>query len=179
MEKTRIIKLSSLLVACALLVSAMVGVGVSADSTPEITETASIVSVNVEYREYLHLAFEVACDSVPEGAEVGIMVWSAGAKTYTSGNSLWESYELKDDGAGTDYYASQSIAAKNIGTEYQVAVVAKDADGVTLLSAPALYSIENWAETKLADPNTTDAARINLYNKVIAYGKAASGLFNK
>lgn len=177
MEKTRITKLAALLVACVLLVSAMVGVGISAISADEITETAIIVSENVEHKDYLHLAFKVELDSAPEGAEVGIMIWADGVTDYTSANKLWETYELKNDGAETDYYASQPIAAKDIATKYQAAVVARTDDGITLLSKPASYSVEAWASEKLE--SATDPARINLYNKVIAYGKAASALFNK
>ena len=177
MEKTRITKLAALLVALVLMVGAMVGVGISAVSADEITETATIASVNVEHKDYLHLAVKVDVTSAPADAEIGIMVWANGVTDFTSANKIWESYEIKFDGAETYYYASQPIAAKDIATEYKIAVVAKTADGITLLSEPASYSVAAWAESKLE--NTTDPARINLYKKVIAYGEAASGLFNK
>ena len=179
MEKTRITKLAALLVALALMVGAMVGVGISAVSADEITGTAVILSENVEHKDYLHLAFKVRVDSAPEDAVIGIMVWSAETENVTTSNRIWASYELKDDGAGTTYYASQPIVAKDIATVYKVAVVAKTADGITILSEPADYSVANWAATKLSNSETTDPARINLYKKVIAYGEAASGLFNK
>lgn len=179
MEKTRITKLAALLVALVLLVSTAVGVGVSAISADEITETAEILFKNVEHKDYLHLAFNIAVDSAPEGAEIGIMVWAAGTKNYTASNKIWSSYELKDDGAGTTYYASQPIAAKDIATVYMVSVVAKTADGVTILSLPKEYSVAAWAEECLTKTDPTDLARINLYKKVIAYGEAASARFNK
>ena len=179
MKKQRTLKLVALFSTIALLVCAMVGVGISAATAEEITETASIVSVNLEHRDYMHLAFKVETVSVPDGATVGIMVWNSGVTDYTAENKLWSNFELSNDGAGTDYYASQSISAKDIATEYQVAVVAKTDGGVTLLSKPVSYSVEAWAQTKLADPETVDPVRINLYNKVIAYGKAASAVLDK
>ena len=179
MKKIRIPKLVALLAVFALLASIAVSVGISAATAEEITETASIVSINVEHADYMHLAFKVETASVPEGAEVGIMVWNSGVKNYTAANAIWSNYVLSNDGAGTDYYASHPIAAKDIATEYQVAVVAKKGDDLTILSKPASYSIEAWAETKLANSATLDEARFNLYNKVIAYGKAASGVFAK
>ena len=178
-ERSKITRFTALIIACVLLVGAMVGFGISATTEAEMTSTAEIVTKNVEHKDYLHLAFNVAVYSAPEGAQIGIMVWSANTENYTSANKIWESYELKDDGAGTTYYASQPIAAKDIATVYRVAVVAKTADGITLLSVPAEYSVQAWAEECLAEIDPTDLARINLYNKVIAYGKAASGLFNK
>lgn len=178
MKQTKIKKITALLVCAVLLVGAVIGVGVSATTAEEIEETAAISSFNVEHRGSMHLACKVETDYVvSEGETLGIMVWAPGVKNYSSANKIWESYELKDDGAGTYYYASMPIAAKNIATEYQYAVVVKNGNTVTLLSKPAAQSIEAWAETKLE--NATDPARINLYNKVIAYGKAASAVLSK
>lgn len=178
MEKTRITKLAAIIVAFVLLLGTTIGTGVSAVVSDDIAETASIESINIEHRDFLHLAFEVVTVSVTEGAEIGIMIWDAGVTDYTVSNRIWVSYELKNDGAGTDYYSSMPIAAKNIATKYQVAVVEKTADGVTLVSKPALYSVAGWAQIKLDAPETTDPAEINLYNKVKAYGAAAAALFN-
>jgi hypothetical protein len=177
MEKTKITKLAALLVALVLMVGAMVGVGISAVSADEITETASIVRKNVEHKDYLHLAFAVQVTTAPEDAEIGIMVWADDVTDFNSANKLWASYELKFDGAETYYYASQPIAAKDIATNYKVAVVAKTADGITLLSKPAAYSVAAWAAEKLTE--NPDPARENLYKKVLAYGEAASTLLNK
>ncbi len=182
MKQTKIKKIASLLVVAAVLTCALAGIAVSAVTTDEITETARIDSVNVEHRGCMHLAYKVVTDSVPEGATVGIMVWSPSTKNYTAKNAIWENYTLSNDGAGTEYYASMPIAAKNIATEYPVAVVAKTADGeVILLSSPDNMqeptSVEAWAYKKLE--NETNPTRINLYEKVIAYGKAASAVLSK
>ena len=179
MKQTKIKKMISFLVVAAVLICTLAGFSASAVTSEEITETAEVASVNVEHRGCMHLAYKVEVQSAPEGANVGIMIWSPGTQNYTASNAIWESYVLSNDGAGTDYYASMPIAAKNIGTAYQVAVVAELDGEVTLLSVPVGISIQNWAETKLADPETTDPARINLYEKVIAYGKAASAVLSK
>ena len=164
MKQTKTKKLTALLLVAVLLAFVTVGFGVSATTAEEITETASIASFNVEHRGSMHLACKVeTAASVPEGAAIGIMVWAPDVTNYSSANKIWESYELKYDGAGTYYYASMLIAAKNIATKYQYAVVLKNGDTVTLLSKPVAQSIEAWAETKLKD--ATDPARINLYEK--------------
>ena len=143
-----------------------------------MTETATYLRYNVEHRGSMHLACKVETDYVvSEGETLGIMVWAPGVKNYSSANKIWESYELKDDGAGTYYYASMPIAAKNIATKYQYAAVVKNGNTVTLLSKPEAKSIEDWAQEKLE--SATDPARINLYNQVIAYGKASSAVLSK
>ena len=179
MKQTKIKKIASVLVVIAVLVCALAGISASAVTEGEIQVSAKIESVNVEHRGCMHLAFKVETASAPDGAVIGIMIWNKGVTNYTAQNSIWSNYELSNDGAGTDYYASMPIAAKNIATQYKVAVVAELDGEVTLLSVPVCYSIMGWAETKLADPNTTDPARINLYEKVIAYGKAASAVLSK
>ena len=177
MKQTKIKKIASVLVIVAVLVCALAGISASAVTDSEIEVSAEIKSVNVEHRGCMHLAFKVETTSVPEGATVGIMMWNSGVTNYTAKNAIWANYELSDDGAGTSYYAGMPIAAKNIATKYKVAVVAELDGEVTLLSVPASYSILEWAQTKLA--TTTDPVRINLYNKVIAYGNAASTVLSK
>lgn len=177
MKQTKIKKITALLLSAVILVCMALGLGVSAVTADDITETAKIASVNVEHRGAMHLAFKVETESVPEGAAVGIMMWAPGVENYTASNKIWENYQLSDDGAGTKYYASMPISAKDISTEYQVAVVAKDGDSVTLLSKPVSQSISAWASEKLE--TATDEARINLYKKVIAYGKAAAAVLSK
>ncbi len=177
MKQTRFTKIAALLLACVLLAGVALSFSVSATTASEITETASIKSVNVEHRDFMHLAFNVETTGEHTGT-IGIMVWAADVEDYTTANALYSSYVLKSDGAGTSYYASQSIPAKNIATKYQVAVVEKDGAGnVTIISVPEEHSVEAWAQTKLTQNPSADEA--NLYNKVIAYGQAAAAVINK
>ena len=173
MKQTKIEKISVLLVAAIILVGAIIGVGVSATTPSEITETENI-HFNVEHKGAMHLACSVETTDVPEGAVVGIMVWAPDVENCTVANKLWESYDIKDDGAGRKYYASMPIAAKDIGTQYKYAVVAKTENSVIVVSVPKPYSVADWANDKLE--HETDEARINLYKKVIAYGEAAAAV---
>lgn len=177
MIKTRFTKLAALILALTLAFGVLACIGVSAEDATQ-AETAKIASVNVEHRDMMHLAIKVEYDEAAVSGTVGIMVWESGTTDCTAENSIYSSYTLKSDGAETPtyYYASQAIAAKNINTDYLIAVVADNGEEVTLLSTPAPYSVKSWAETKLAD--NPDEAHANLYNKVLAYGNAASGLFN-
>lgn len=179
MKQTKTKKITALMLVVIILSCVAVGFGVSAVTENEITPTARISSFNVEHRGAMHLACKVETTTAPEGATIGIMVWAGDATDYSASNKIWENYEISNDGAGTEYYASMPIAAKNIATEYQFAVVAKVGNTVTLLSKPVLQSVEGWAQTKLNNSETTDPLRINLYEKVIAYGKAASQVLSK
>ncbi|MBQ8320927.1 MAG: hypothetical protein IJX92_01000 [Clostridia bacterium] len=177
MIKTRFTKLAALILALTLAFGVLACIGVSAEDGTA-TETAKIASVNVEHREMMHLAVKVEYDEAAVSGAVGIMVWESATTDCTAENSIYSSYALHSDMAEepTYYYASQAIAAKNINTDYYIAVVEKNGNEVTLLSTPALYSVKSWAETKLTQ--NPDEAHANLYNKVLAYGNAASGLFN-
>ncbi len=174
MKHTRNSKTVSLILAAVLLLGVVFSFGTSAVGADAITATESITSVNVEHRDLMHLAFQVSKNATHSGV-LGIMVWEAGVTDYTAETAIFSNFETSTDSEGTVYYAAQAVAAKDIVTEYQVAVVEKSAAGdITVISVPAAYSIAGWAQTKLADPETTDPVRINLYNKVIAYGKVAS-----
>lgn len=180
MTKSRFTKISALVLALALALGALTCIGVSAEET---NAKAEISSINVEHRDMMHLAFKIEYNGVVyTGAEetdgtVGVMVWAPDTAECTVQNKIHVSYELKYDGKGTYYYASHGIAAKYINSDFFVAVVEKDAEGnVSIISEITTFSIKGWAETKLTQ--TTDAAKLNLYNKVLAYGNAAAGVFN-
>ncbi len=177
MKNTRLTKLTAFLIISVLIVSMAAVFTTSAVTADGITETASISQVNVEHRDFMHLAFIVETEGEHTGT-VGIMIWEADVTDYTAANAIYSNYETSEDSAGNVYYSGHAIAAKNIATEYMVAVVEKDAQGeVTVISVPELHSIEGWAEQKLTE--SPDTVRENLYNKVIAYGKAASAILNK
>ncbi len=175
MKRTKLTKIAAFLIVSMLIVSMAAVFTSSAVAADEITETASITSVNVEHRDFMHLAFQV---SAPDATgTVGIMIWESGVTDYTVDNAIYSNYKTSEDSEGTVYYSGHAVAAKNIATEYQIAVVEKDASGnVTIISKPVSHSIQGWAETKLAQ--SPDAVRENLYNKVIAYGKAASAILD-
>lgn len=179
MTKSRFTKISALVLALALALGALTCIGVSAEET---NAKAEISSINVEHRDMMHLAFKIEYNGVVYTGEetdgtVGVMVWAPDTAECTVQNKIHVSYELKYDGEGTYYYASHGIAAKYINSDFFAAVVEKDAEGnVSIISEITTFSIKGWAETKLTQ--TTDAAKLNLYNKVLAYGNAAAGVFN-
>ncbi len=188
MKKTKFSKTVSIVLALSFMLSAVFCFGGSAVTSDEITESATVKSVNVEHRDFMHLAFMVEETAEHTGA-IGIMIWEADATDYTADNAIYSNYQTSEDSEGNVYYSGNAVPAKNIATDYLVAVVEKNADGnVTVISVPKAYSIKAWATQKIADEEakaydedeTTepDTVRINLYNKVIAYGEAASAVLN-
>lgn len=156
-------KLLSLILALALTVCAFAGLSVNAGAEAE--ETYYVDMGNVEYGNYLHLALTIVA---PAGSGIAVYA-SADAEDY-----LYATFTEKDDGAGTKYFATQEISAKDIDTTYYVAVVEKTDAGVNEISERKAVSVEMYANLAL-DSDKTDAQKA-LYRALIAYGEAADAV---
>jgi hypothetical protein len=163
MEMKRTSKVLATILALVLIVCAMLCVVAFAEN-----EAPSLGYANVVYGDRISLAFTV--ENAGDGT-VGIAVY----KNAEDETPMYVSFDKKVNN-NVEYYETFGIAAKDIDTVYYVAVATKDADGnVTNLSAPAAYSVAQYATDSLAKEDITDAQKA-VYQAILNYNKAADAV---
>ena len=174
MKKTKTIKAIALALLCTLLVGAAVGIGISA--TESATADVSIGMKNLAYNANLNLAVQIVVADGAEGTR-GLAVWAADETNLTLDTAIHFTEEIKSDEVDGEniYYAfTHGIAAKDIGTEYQIGVYLRNGNTITVGEIET-YSISEYLTTRLSDESITDR-QSKLYKAVIAYGDAANGV---
>ena len=169
MKKTNLIKIFAPVVAIALLIGALVGIGAFAAETPEI------VSMNVEYGSELYLYYAVDKASV-EGAPALEVVTSDGTliKTVTSYS------EETVNGTPCYIFKTAGIAPGQLNKVEYVRAAGSNGKG-DIVS----YSVEEYLYTRLfkqgfaakTPADGTDYYRRNLYFSFLEYGNSAQELF--
>ena len=156
-------KVLATILALVLIVCAMLCVVAFAEN-----EAPSLGYANVIYGDRISLAFTV--DNAGDGT-VGIAVY----KNAEDETPMYVSFDKKVNN-GVEYYETFGIAAKDIDTVYYVAVATEDAEGnVTNLSAPAAYSVAQYATDSLNKEGITDAQKA-VYQAILNYNKAADAV---
>lgn len=172
MKMRRSLKIAGFIIAMALLVCGVIGIGASAAEA-----TLEIDAANVAYNDMMHLAFTlVNTDTLPDGAEAGIIIWEDAQDEYTVANSSYKSFENNLDGS-TVYYKSYGIAAPEIGAEIYVAACYSLNGAVTVTETPFAYSIVDYLVGRLGE-NVTDV-QAELYANVLTYGAASDAVLSE
>jgi hypothetical protein len=173
-KHTRFVMLVAL---CAVLVCATSGItAIAADADADVT----VDKANLCYNEMMHIAISLEVNEViAEGATLGLIVWDSSAEgELTAENAIYASFEEKTDENGVKYFTSHAIPAPKMGDIFKLAGCIKDADGTIRIGEVKDYSIVDYLNARLADPTSTPL-QIDLYNKTLAYGKAAGAVFAK
>ena len=172
MKATRFSKLALLLLAMAAIACTAFGAIASAE---EAVPAAEIETANVAYNDMVQLAFTVKSANLPEGAEVGIMIWKMGTAEFTAATASYVTYEanVKDN---KTYYKSQGIPAPEMDTPIYVAAVYKVGDAITIAETPFKYSALQYAGTRLTETNVS-AKQAALYEDLINYGMNSDVIF--
>ena len=165
MKNTRFSKLATLVLVCAITICAFAGVLASAE---EAVPTAEIETANVAYNDMVQLAFTVESANLPEGAEIGIMVWKDGTAEFTAATASYATYEANEKD-GVTYYKTAGIPAPEMDTPIYVAAVYKANGKVTVAETPFKYSALQYAGTRLTETNVS-ANQAALYEDLINYG---------
>ena len=161
---TRTSKVLATILALVLIVCAVFTVSVFAEG-----DGPKLGYANVVYGDQISLAFTV--EGYTGDGTVGIAVY----KTAEDTAPMYVSFEEK--GEDVKYFETFGIAAKDIDTDYYVAVAEKDADGnVTAVSERAAYSVAKYATDSLEKEEISDAQKA-VYNALLNYNKAANELF--
>ena len=126
---------------------------------------------NVIYGDRISLVFTV--DNYTAGGTVGVAVFRNGGDA----TPAFCTFEKQTDKNGVEFYEIFGIAAKDIDTDYYVAVAEADENGayVKTLSTPIKYSVAAYVNARLETPGITDAQK-HLYNTILAYNKAADAV---
>ena len=169
MKKTNLIKIFAPVVAIALLIGALVGIGASAAETPEI------VSMNVEYGSELYLYYAVDKASV-EGTPALEVVTSDGALIKT----VYAYDEATVNGTACYIFKTAGIAPGQLNKAEYVR-----ASGSNGKSDIVSYSVEEYFYERLfmqgfaakTPADGTDYYRRNLYFSYLEYGNSAQELF--
>ena len=162
---------------CAVLVCATSGItAIAADASADVT----VDMANLCYNEMMHIAISLEVNEViAEGATLGLIVWDSSIEgDPTVSNAIYANFEMKTDENGVEYFTSHAIPAPKMGDVFKLAGCIKDADGNIRIGEIKDYSIVDYLNARLADPESTPL-QIDLYNKVLAYGKAAGAVFSK
>ena len=175
MKNTKSFKLIVLITVLSLVLSAMVGFGTFAEDTSANVE---IVGANIAYNEMMHMAINLYCaEELDEGAKLGLMIWDNTVEgELTADNATHVTFTEKEDENGTKYYRSQAIPAPKMGDEFKLAGCIMDADGTIRIGRIISYSVVEYLNDRINTPGIS-AEQLDLYQKTLAYGKAAGAVF--
>ena len=164
MKNNKLLKIVTLVLSCLLLIGAVIGITVSADSSPAV----SIKAKNISYEGAIRILYAVDADNVPEDAEVKMYFYTEkdGAVAYEK-----EANE-KDITLGDETYNaffSDGIAPKNMRAPlYAKAVIVANDGSVLAESAVEEYSIYTYAINRYLKNPTPD--QFLLYSAMLDYG---------
>ena len=175
MKSNKKMSLIAAIVGIALLFSSMATIGVFAsDDTAAVT----VDKANIAYNEMMHIALALECtEALGDGDILGILIWDdtvTGA--LTAENATFKNFTEKEDEKGTKYFTSYGIPAPKIADDIRIAGCIKGADGSIRLGTVITYSIVDYLNDRIATEGITPE-QLNLYEKTLAYGKAAGAVF--
>ena len=179
MKNTKAIKLISVITILSLIFGTMVGINISAaDEAASAEVDVTVASKNIIYNDYMHIAIHLESnETLSEGETFGILVWDyTVTETPTAENATHKSFAMRADAGGTTYYASHGIPAPDMAKDIRIAGCIKDADGNIKMGTVITYSIYEYLNNRLNTEGINDLQR-DLYEKTLAYGKAAGAVF--
>ena len=164
MKNTKSAKIITLVLSCLLLVSAAVGIAVSAEETP----TVEIKAKNLSYEGAIKILYAVDAQNVPEGAEVKMYFYNE-----NGGELAYEKAAHTEDitinNVTYKTFFSDGIAPKSMRTPLYAKAVVADAEGAILAeSAVAEYSIWQYATNRFSSSPSED--QLVLYTAMLDYG---------
>ena len=166
--KNRNSRVIATILALILVIGSVFGIGMVAMAEDE---GPSLGQANVVYGDQISLVFTV--DGYTGSGTVGVAVFRNEGDT----TPAFSTFEKQIDKNGVEYYEIFGIAAKDIDTDYYVAVAEADENGayVKTLSTPIKYSVAAYVNARLETVGISDAQR-HLYNTILAYNKAADAV---
>lgn len=164
-------KLITLILALALIVSAVVAVGVMA-SAEEAAPTLG--RKNLYYWTDTSIGVEV---NYTGSGTAGLLVYDSkdvtdlAAFDPAAATPIWENFKV-DTYADVDFYLTQPIPANDMSYPY-ILVAAAKVGGEIVYGEKQFYSVTAYAYERLGEDSTE--AQKKLYNNLIAYAEAAEG----
>ena len=175
MKNIKCFKLFVIVTVLSLVFGSMVGTGAfAAESDAAVT----VAQTNLCYNEMMHLAINLeVTETIAEGDTLGILIWDdTVTDVLTAENATFKSFEEKEDKGGTNYFTSHGIPAPKMADDLKIAGCIKDADGSIRIGTVITYSIVEYLNDRIATEGITPE-QLDLYQKTLAYGKAAGAVF--
>ena len=173
MKNVKRFKIFALIAALALIIGAYAVITASAEGECAL----EVENANVAYNDMLQLVFTLKnVDTIPSGAEAGILMWNEAKNEYTAKNAKYSDFTTDIDN-GVKYYKTPGIAAADIGTTYYFAVAYKLDGEVTIVGEIFEYSIAKYVASRLDDADVT-ANQKELYDNILAYGLASDSVLD-
>ena len=168
-------KLIAVITVLSLVFGAMVGISSFAT---DAEAAVKVDKANLCYNELMHIAVTLECtEELADGETLGLLVWDDTVEgELTAENATHTSFTEKQDKNQVKYFASQGIPAPKMGDVFKLAGCIKDAEGNIRIGTVSDYSVVEYLNDRLAD-STATSVQIDLYNKTLAYGKAAGAVF--
>jgi len=157
-------KVLAIVLACMMLIPALVGFGSFAAEAPSV----EIVGKNVWFGETLYPMFAV---DATEGYDVEVKVTVNDETTYTC-------YEIEDEEVGTAYVAPYGVAAWNITYEFKATAYLKDGDEVVAESEEMTYSVIQYLFERLYEDKVVGAEKA-AHEALLVYAQAADVFHNE
>lgn len=195
MRNSKLTKIISVILAATLMLALAFAVSAFADGDEPAGEArVTVVSKNVNFDARTSLVFALECDDLQENEEVYLLFWSASPDLTKSAEELYKTADYRKTAYETGVtvgevencmlVASNGIAASNINNDIFVLPLIKtiddsgDAPAYTYAVAGDLleYSVRDYAEEKLLDPDIT-GAQYDLCENIKKYGDAAANVF--
>ncbi len=175
--KTKILRVSLLILAFSLVIGAAVAMAISANGTADAPE---IISQNIEYNENFSLLYAVSKSSVTNPANLVLKVYNkdpnknndaAVIRTYDY-NSEYDKTAAETN-LGVDIYVfkTDGVAATAMLTEIYAQAV-ETIDGTEYKSAVKKYSVAEYLYERLSDESIS-ADQAVFYNSTIEFGANA------
>ena len=175
MKNIKCFKLFVIVTVLSLVFGSMVGTGAFA---AESDAAVAVDQINLCYNEMMHLAINLEVTETPaDGDALGILIWDdTVTEALTAENATHKSFDEKEDEGGTKYFTSHGIPAPKMADDLRIAGCIKDADGNIRIGTVITYSIVDYLNDRIATEGIT-AEQLDLYQKTLAYGKAAGAVF--
>ena len=183
MKKRNLLFFAALL---AIAISMVVGIhAFAAENTSE--KVPKIVSKNISYSSNLHIYYAIPADTVAEGAEIKLNMYTQDPATTSENPHVITECELKTisaiTGTDEDYYVFRSygVPAKSIANVCYAQPVVYFADGSEIVGDTVKYSVAEYCFERLfndgyifmEEDDGTDYLRRNLYETLLEYSHYA------
>ena len=172
---------SGFLACCCAICALQIKAGASKTAMAETAAPSiTIESKNVAYDDYLHILYAVSNEGFDRSQnQIQMLFWNEPQTEYSLGT---EDYAVSNSGNATVkgkdclIFYSNGIAAKEMTDSIYVRAYAT-VDGEVCYSETMEYSVEQYVEDVLANPDATDAQK-TLVTAMLNYGEAAEAVLN-
>ena len=168
-------KILTLTLVLALIISAVVAVGIVASAEDSAPALPTIKGKNLYYEANTSIAVQVEYEgTLASDASLGIIVWDAKDYDGNPENAIHKSFKAEALN-GAEFYLTQPIEAGNMSYPYVIAAAIKNSDGTYTVGEAQECSVVKYAYQKLGE-KTTVLSSARICDALIKYAEAADNV---